>query len=576
MQGCRSRAVIALALLLAAFSLPVDASTPATPEFARTWARTDKPVADSLVARTWMWGPEANTDPLLEDYVEAPGGERTVQYFDKSRMEDNSYRASEPWDVTNGLLVVELMTGVLQLGDNSFEWHDPADVNVGGDPDDPGGPTYASMSTLMNDDALPEGALIIQGTDRSGTWYPAIPRFAVYGVTAAHRVTVPGIDHTVASPFWDFMNAEGPIWSDEQLVTAALFSDPFYATGYPVTEAYWATILVGGTSTDVLLQCFERRCLTYTPGNPEGWQVEAGNVGQHYYHWRYVQIPNEEPPVEGNYVIGAEWDTGTTSDDPLDGPSGLHIDAAGNLLVVDTHNGRVLKYDLDGNYIAWGPDGGGLTGFNEPTDVTTDSQGNVYVADSGNTRFVKYDTAGTFIAAYGSTGSFDGQFYSLTAIASDADDHIYITDVNMPRVQVFDQNGQFLRKWGEGGAGEGQFASPMGITVHGDYVYVSDMNNHRIQVFDHEGNFLLTWGEKGHSGGSFDQPVGIATDAAGNVYVADNSNFRAQVFTATGEFIEVIESDRIFGTLGVAPAASGSVFIASTGNNTVLRFDPAP
>ncbi|MEZ4570631.1 MAG: hypothetical protein R2849_09955 [Thermomicrobiales bacterium] len=34
------------------------------------------------------------------------------------------------------------------------------------------------------------------------------------------------------------------------------------------------------------MQCFERRCLTYTPDNAPGWQVEAGNVGQHYYEWR--------------------------------------------------------------------------------------------------------------------------------------------------------------------------------------------------------------------------------------------------------------------------------------------------
>jgi hypothetical protein len=31
--------------------------------------------------------------------------------------------------------------------------------------------------------------------------------------------------------------------------------------------------------------------LTYTPGNSVGWQVEAGNVGQHYYRWRYELIP---------------------------------------------------------------------------------------------------------------------------------------------------------------------------------------------------------------------------------------------------------------------------------------------
>ena len=27
--------------------------------------------------------------------------------------------------------------------------------------------------------------------------------------------------------------------------------------------------------------------LTYTPGNPPGWEVEAGNVGSHYHQWRY-------------------------------------------------------------------------------------------------------------------------------------------------------------------------------------------------------------------------------------------------------------------------------------------------
>src|SRR5690606_18565814 len=39
-----------------------------------------------------------------------------------------------------------------------------------------------------------------------------------------------------------------------------------------------------------------RRCLTYTPDNPPGWQVEAGNVGQHYYEWRYLS--DDEGPVD--------------------------------------------------------------------------------------------------------------------------------------------------------------------------------------------------------------------------------------------------------------------------------------
>ena len=38
---------------------------------------------------------------------------------------------------------------------------------------------------------------------------------------------------------------------------------------------------------DVLVQPFQRRVLTYSPDNPSGWQVEMGNVGRHYYLWRY-------------------------------------------------------------------------------------------------------------------------------------------------------------------------------------------------------------------------------------------------------------------------------------------------
>lgn len=48
---------------------------------------------------------------------------------------------------------------------------------------------------------------------------------------------------------------------------------------------------VGGKMKTVLVQCFQRRCLTYTPSNPTGWKVEAGNVGQHYFKWRYGVNP---------------------------------------------------------------------------------------------------------------------------------------------------------------------------------------------------------------------------------------------------------------------------------------------
>jgi hypothetical protein len=261
--------------------------TPAHDAFRRTWERTDRPVAEGRVARTWMWGPEPFTEGVFEPYAEAPQGQRLVQYYDKSRMEITHPDAVDDglFYVTNGLLVVELMTGQLQVGDATFEPHAPSQANVAGDADDPDGPTYATFASLRALPARADGALITQRVARDGS-VGDDPSLAAHGVTCGHRLTVEGIDHQIATPFWDFMTSTGLVIENGADVTAQLFQNPFYATGYPLTEAYWADVRVGGTSRLVLSQCFERRCLTYTPGNPEGFVVEAGNVGQHYHAWR--------------------------------------------------------------------------------------------------------------------------------------------------------------------------------------------------------------------------------------------------------------------------------------------------
>jgi hypothetical protein len=46
-------------------------------------------------------------------------------------------------------------------------------------------------------------------------------------------------------------------------------------------------VRVAGVQQLVMIQCFERRAMTYTPQNEPNWRVEAGNVGRHYYAWRY-------------------------------------------------------------------------------------------------------------------------------------------------------------------------------------------------------------------------------------------------------------------------------------------------
>jgi hypothetical protein len=275
--------LVVLALFpLSAMTAVVSAETDA---FLRTWQRTDFPVQQQAVSRSWIWGPLGTAHLTTESYVEAPGGQRAVMYFDKARMEDNSYRVtSEPWNVTNGLLVVELISGNRQVGDNSFQAHQPANVPVAGDPDDATGPTYASFSNLLGATVSQPTDAIVRTVDRNGA-VSANQSLATHAVGAHHYVAI--TNHWVADPFWAFMTSSGTVWENEQYVTDTLFEDPYYGTGLPITEAYWARVKVAGTVQDVLVQCFERRCLTYTPGNVPAWRVEMGNVGQHYYRWRY-------------------------------------------------------------------------------------------------------------------------------------------------------------------------------------------------------------------------------------------------------------------------------------------------
>ena len=305
-----------VALLIMSFAQPAAAADVTNPSFARTWARTDKPVAELAVSRTWMWGPNALTDPLLEPYAESPGGSRFVQYYDKSRMEISDPKSDHgsPWFVTNGLLAKEMITGQLQVGNDSFTASGPAPVNIAGDAGDPTGPTYATFSGLLGYAPIPLGWTVIQTVDRAGTVGDNV-NLAAYGVGTA--ILVPETNHTVASVFWDFMNATGLIYDGATNVDGRPFENPFHGTGFPLTEPYWTRVAVGGVERDVLVQVFERRVLTYTPDNPEGWKVEAGNVGQHYYAWRYGQLGLPVQPAPVPDPIDYNCDDFTTRDEAL-------------------------------------------------------------------------------------------------------------------------------------------------------------------------------------------------------------------------------------------------------------------
>jgi hypothetical protein len=83
------------------------------------------------------------------------------------------------------------------------------------------------------------------------------------------------------------MNSTGVVFEDGITRTTTVHQ-PFYATGYPISEAYWARVRWPATigCPDAVLRAALH---DLHPGNSPGFETEAGNVGQHYYAWRYTQ-----------------------------------------------------------------------------------------------------------------------------------------------------------------------------------------------------------------------------------------------------------------------------------------------
>ncbi len=306
--------IVTISALLGLIALNnARAVAPSNEHFQRTWQRTDKPIVDGVVSRSWSWGPEGISNEISEPYAESPGGSRRVQYFDKSRMEINDPNGdpSDIWYVTNGLLVVELMTGQVQVGDNDFQDRFPADVPVAGDPNDPNGVTYETFASFRQVQPVPSGTIYMQRLHADGS-VTNDPNLSGYNVEAAFLDDV--TNHRVAGPFWEYMNSSGPVYTNGQFVEDLLFPNPFYSTGRPITEFYWVRSLVGGVEKDVGIQCFERRCLTYTAGNSPGFVVEDGNVGLHFFIWLYeTQDPTPTPTATSSATSTA---TSTVTSSP--------------------------------------------------------------------------------------------------------------------------------------------------------------------------------------------------------------------------------------------------------------------
>lgn len=243
----------------------------------------------------------------------------------------------------------------------------------------------------------------------------------------------------------------------------------------------------------------------------------------------------------------------------LNAPTGIAIDGSGNIYFCDTRNHRVRKIGTDGKIQTIAGTGEkGETGdggkaveakLNSPTGVAVDAAGNVYIADQMNHRVRKVDkdgiistVAGTGLPGYSGNGGLAtrARLFYPCCIALDKQGNLFIADRTNNRVRRVDaQTGTISLAAGTGRFGDdfdGRAAEqarlrfPMGLAADPQgRIYFSDNANSRVK--------LLTPVAQNPTEAPAEPPAiradgGVVTDTA----------FGASVAIAPGAWIEIYGS----------------------------------
>jgi len=328
----------------------------------------------------------------------------------------------------------------------------------------------------------------------------------------------------------------------------------------------------------------------------------------------------------GSGVQGYTGDGGPATSARFFRPSGIAVDASGNVYIADRQNHAVRKVTTDGNIntlagnrvLSFGYSGNGgpanQAQLTRPTDVCVDSKGNVYIADYGNYVIRQVTTDGNINTYAGNnTESFAGDGGVATSasldlpfgVAVDSSGNLYISTVSDNRIRKVTAGtsgtgtiSTIAGNGTDGFGGDGSAAtSAMFSTVQGvavdpsGNIYAADSTNLRIRkvagsnISTVAGNGILSYSGDGASAtkAQLNGPTAVAQDASGNTYIADTLNNVVRQVTAAG----VISTFAGTGTAGfagdggaankaqlnspqgVTVDSAGNVYIADSGNHRV-------
>jgi tripartite motif-containing protein 71 len=191
---------------------------------------------------------------------------------------------------------------------------------------------------------------------------------------------------------------------------------------------------------------------------------------------------------------------------------------------------------------AFGTGGSENGQFSSPSGVAVDASGNVFVADSSNYRIQEFNSSGAYVSQFGTLGNGHGQFLGPSGIAVDSSNNLWVGDGSdgnpIDRIEEFSNSGAYISQFGTKGSANGQLRFPTGVAVDSsNNIWVADHDNHRIQEFSSSGVYISQFGTLGSGNGQFSFPSGVAVDALNHVWVVDNANNRIQEFSDAGAYI---------------------------------------